>query len=118
MAAQPASDADRAAKAALFGRVVEALPGLLALRPAQGLAPVLEALQSVRALAAGPNTAHQNLFRWHACKLTISGYQLSLFELCSRASCGLGAGPASQAQADCIHTVAWHALPCREAVSL
>ena len=66
MAAQPASDAERAAKAALFGRAVEALPGLLALRPAQGLAPVLEALESVRALAAGPNTSHQNLFRWRA----------------------------------------------------
>lgn len=69
MAAQPASDGERAAKASLFGRIVEALPGLLALRPAQGLAPVLEALESVRALAAGPNTAHQNLFR---CRLALS----------------------------------------------
>jgi hypothetical protein len=63
-AAQPLSDADKAAKAALFSRLVEALPGLLGLRSSQGLVPVLAALEAVRTLVAGPNAAHQNLFRW------------------------------------------------------
>jgi hypothetical protein len=67
MAAQPLSDADKAAKAALFSRLVEVLPGLLSLRPSQGLAPVADALETVCSLVAGRSTAHQNLFRWCPC---------------------------------------------------
>lgn len=70
MAVDPLSESEKAAKGALFSRLVEALPALLALRPvqgsalAQGLAPVLDALETTRALAAGPNVTHQNLFRY------------------------------------------------------
>lgn len=63
MGSDPFTDSEKAAKGALFSRLVETLPSLLALRPQQGLAPVLDALEAVRTLTAGPNTAHQNLFR-------------------------------------------------------
>ena len=83
MAAQPQSDADKAAKAALFSRLVEVLPGLLSLRPSQGLAPAVDALETVRTLVAGPNTAHQNLFRSAPC----APCWLSLCELLRSAMC-------------------------------
>lgn len=80
MAADTHSEAERSAKASLFGQLVEQLPGLAALRapnqslrqgsgPASGqdLAPVLDALAAMRRLAAGRNTTHQNLFRCGYC---------------------------------------------------
>ncbi len=68
MAADPLSPPDRAAKAALFARLVEALPALLHLRlRGQGLAPVLEALKALRRLVAGSHAQHQNLFRYTPC---------------------------------------------------
>lgn len=66
MAAAPVSEAERAAKAALFAALVEALPGLLRLRlrgQGQGLAPVVAALAAVRRLVAGGLSPHQNMFR-------------------------------------------------------
>lgn len=90
MAADPHSEAERSAKASLFGQLVEQLPGLAALRapnqtlrqgsgPASGqdLAPVLDALAAMRRLAAGRNTAHQNLFRCGYCS-TKRGSRLSV----------------------------------------
>lgn len=85
MAAEPLSEWERAAKSALFARLVEALPALLQLRlQGQGLAPVMDALGAVRRLVAGGHAVHQNIFRCAGCSIAPLSWETSDSETSDR----------------------------------
>lgn len=77
MAAPPSTDACKAAQAALFVRLVEALPQALHRRREGGctLAAVTDVLAAMRKLVAGGHKAHQALFRWIPCAMCPVSYR-------------------------------------------
>lgn len=64
MAAEPVSDAGKAAQTALFARLVESLPQALTQEGSGILPAVTDVLAAIQKMVANSHKVHQDLFRW------------------------------------------------------